>query len=134
MNLQAGKNNTANTAILNGILEAIEFTDFGPDSEYSYMPNVAACTIAYLDAYIDDFKAMLDTTDGIERTAGDTARCTGHDIWYTTQGHGVGFWEGVDRWTGAWAECDAYCKANRLADAYVGDDGGVYISGCENKK
>jgi hypothetical protein len=134
MNLQAGKNNTANTAILNGILAAIEFTDFGPDSDYSYMPNVADCTTAYLDAYIDGFTAMLDTTDGIERTTGDTDSCLGHDIWYTTQGHGVGFWEGDDRWTGAWVECNAYCKAKSLGDAYVGDDGLLYISGCEDKK
>jgi hypothetical protein len=135
MNLQAGKNNTANTKILDGILEAIDFTDFGPDSEYSYMPNVADCTIAYLDAYIDGFKAMLDNTAGIERKDGyDTDSCIGHDIWLTTQAHGAGFWEGASRWTGAWAECDAYCKANRLGDAYVGDNGLLYISGCETSK
>jgi hypothetical protein len=132
MNLQAGKNNTA---ILNGIFDAIEFTDFGPDRDYSYMPNVADCTIAYLDAYINGLTAMLETTDGIERKDGyDTDESLGQDIWLTTQGHGAGFFDGTPRWTGAWRECDDYCTTHRLGDAYVGNDGLLYITGSENKK
>ncbi len=59
------------------------------------------------------------------RSDWDLWECLGHDLWLTSAGHGVGFWDrGLgelgDRLTKA---CGQYKK-----DAYLGDDCFVYLS------
>lgn len=54
----------------------------------------------------------------------------GHDFWLTRNHHGAGFWDGD------WAEPDATTLTDASdkmgeIDLYVGDDGKVYASGCE---
>jgi hypothetical protein len=56
----------------------------------------------------------------------------GHDFWLTRNGHGCGFWDGD------WDEPDATTltdASNAMGgvDLYVGDDGVVYASGCEER-
>lgn len=51
----------------------------------------------------------------------------GRDFWYTRNGHGCGFWDGD------WPEpsasyLDQAARGFRSLDAYLGDDGRVYLS------
>jgi len=51
----------------------------------------------------------------------------GRDFWYTRNGHGCGFWDGD--WPEPWADdLDKAAKAFGEVDAYLGDDGKVYVS------
>lgn len=51
----------------------------------------------------------------------------GHDFWLTRNGHGAGFWDGD--WPEPYAsKLDAAAKAAGSLDAYLGDDGKVYVS------
>lgn len=51
----------------------------------------------------------------------------GRDFWYTRNGHGCGFWDGDWPEPHASALTDA-AKSFRQVDAYLGDDGRVYLS------
>lgn len=58
-----------------------------------------------------------DTWDGM----------AGRDFWYTRNGHGCGFWDGD--WPEPYASTlTAACKGFGEVDAYLGDDGKVYLS------
>ena len=51
----------------------------------------------------------------------------GRDFWYTRNGHGCGFWDGD--WPEPWADdLTQAAKAFGEVDAYLGDDGKVYLS------
>ena len=53
----------------------------------------------------------------------------GRDLWYTRNGHGVGFWDRDDDVYGPHA--DALCEVARAmgsVDLYRGDDGKLYLS------
>lgn len=51
----------------------------------------------------------------------------GHDFWLTRNGHGTGFWDGDWTEPAATYLTDA-AKAFGECDAYVGDDGLIYLS------
>ena len=54
--------------------------------------------------------------------------CIGHDLWLTSQGHGVGFW---DRGLGELGEkLTEACQVRPYAyrDAYIGEDSLIYLS------
>jgi hypothetical protein len=57
----------------------------------------------------------------------ETARDLGRDFWFTRNGHGVGFWD--KDWPEPWATtlADAAQSFGEV-DAYLGDDGKVYLS------
>lgn len=128
-------------AIVDGILGAIQYTwpedDEESEGEYDRAQEAALSppAEAVIRSYVDRFVEMLKAIEApdelvIERNSGqwDTSGCLGNDIWYTTQGHGVGFWEGADRWTGRWRECDQFCKVNHLNEPYLGDDNLIHLS------
>lgn len=61
-------------------------------------------------------------------------RLAGRDFWLTRNGHGAGFWDGS--WQEkfdeehTWGELlSAACKSFRSCDAYIGDDGLIYVHG-----
>ena len=82
---------------------------------------------------VEYFKSHYDAiADGPGGTEWSQYGMAGHDFWLTRNGHGAGFWDGD------WAEPDA----TTLTDAsqamgeiylYVGDDGLIYASGCEEQ-
>lgn len=127
-------------AIVDGILEAIRFTwpqdDDDCEGEYERAQDaqLSDAAEATVQEYVDRFVEMLKAIESpnklvIERTEGwDTSDCLGNDIWFTTQGHGVGFWEGSDRWTGHWRECNEHCETHKLGEAYLGDDGFIHLA------
>lgn len=127
-------------AIVDGIVEVIKFTwpeddeenegEYDRAQEAELSPAAEATIRSYVDRFIEMLKA-IEAPDElvIERNSvqWDTSGCLGNDIWYTTQGHGVGFWEGENRWIGHWKECDDFCKTNRLGNEYLGEDGLIYL-------
>lgn len=70
-------------------------------------------------------QALFDAYESDAPRAGP--RAAGMDFWYTRNGHGCGFWDGD--WPEPYASqlTDA-SKAFRSLDAYLGDDGKVYLS------
>jgi hypothetical protein len=127
-------------AIVSGVLAAIQFTwpedDEDNEGEYDRAQDaeLSPDAEAFLRSYVDRFVEMLKAIDSpdelvIDRNSHrwDTSECLGNDLWYTTQGHGVGFWGGEYRWLGHWKECDEFCKANRIPEAYLSDDGFIQL-------
>lgn len=122
-----------NTLILdtvtNAYLEACAFTDFGPDSDIPSDADFAPETIQKArrdcQAFIEQAGEMaLDYLQSGLRTWD----AFGHDFWLTRNHHGVGFW---DRGLGELGEkltTLAQSKAFNDAEAYLGDDGLVYIA------
>jgi hypothetical protein len=109
-------------AIEDGIIEAIDFTDSEELEGSDFSPEALVKIRNYATAFVAAFDGQ-----SIERLSNyNTANCMGNDVWFTTQGHGVGFWE-TDRYVGASDWCDQYCKAHRLGEAYKGDDNLVYL-------
>lgn len=112
--------------IIDGIKEAIAFTD---SDELGDFDGFADETEIKLATWVSKF--LLTNGDRLipqRNSRHSTPGCIGNDVWYTTQGHGCGFWE-TDRYTDeSWASwANTYCKAHRLGDAYKGDDGLIYL-------
>ena len=120
-------------AFVRGYVEALFFTS---DEELgaATFDDIAPDTLAQIVADCDAFLAALPV-DAFGRTwldlaadyapAGYDLEQAGHDFWFTRNGHGVGFW---DRGLGAVG--DKLSDAARAAgegDAYLGDDGRVYL-------
>ena len=52
----------------------------------------------------------------------------GHNIWYTRNGHGVGFWDTMEFEKEIGEKMTKACKDLGEVDSYVGDDGQIYLS------
>lgn len=68
------------------------------------------------NSFYDRAGALLDEWDDEQ---------AGHDYWLTRNGHGAGFW---DRGKDAGAALTELAHADGTCDAYVGDDGKIYLS------
>jgi hypothetical protein len=67
--------------------------------------------------FLDNLPVGGDVMDGTE---------LGHNFWLTRNGHGTGFW---DRGLGDIGnELSNLAKSYGTSDAYIGDDGKVYLS------
>jgi hypothetical protein len=98
-----------------GFIEAMDFTEreVGDNDEM-------VLSYGLLRACYKDCKMFLDASEGIESDGwGDVE--FGNDIWFTRNGHGVGFWDrgrpNSDRLTEV---CDGLF---REMEVYKGDDG-----------
>jgi hypothetical protein len=94
--------------------------DNGNSLDYLGLHDLAPDALDAIKADCAAFQA-----DHAERIAGRESEA-GHDFYLTRNGHGAGFWDGD------WPEPDAtiLTDASRPysgADAYVGDDGFVYV-------
>lgn len=93
------------------------------EEELSAYPDARWAPSAESDALIEvaDF---LTRAEGL--LDGLTEAAIGHDLWLTRNGHGTGFW---DRDLGEQGERLAnIAQAMGSQDAYVGDDGLIYLS------
>lgn len=116
-----------------GYVEAAFFTngDCGDDDEFciadrdaeSLHPSAVAAIRDYCAKFEQDAAALLKQAYARDYDATQAGR----DLWFTANGHGVGYW---DR-----DELEAAGLGDRLADAaqgfgesslYIGDDGAVY--------
>ena len=78
---------TPNERFTAAYLEALYFTDCGPDSDY---PPDAELTPEY------KLRAELDCRrffNVYRELIGDNIEQAGHDFWFTRNGHGAGFWD-----------------------------------------
>lgn len=110
-------------------LESLEGLDLAPVTEQNLR--------AHCDKWIAENAALLaihaDVRDLTQASDGASVwELAGHDFWLTCAGHGVGFW---DRGLGALGDhltkaCEQF---ENMYDAYVGDDGLVYVSGMESE-
>lgn len=55
----------------------------------------------------------------------ETAANAGHDLWYTQNGHGCGYWEENERPCAHNLDC-AVKDETQVVDLYIGDDGMIY--------
>jgi hypothetical protein len=112
-------------AVTSAYLEACSFTDLGPDSdipsESEFAPETIQKARSDCRAFIEQAGAL-----GLEYIAsGQTWDSFGHDIWFTRNGHGVGFW---DRGLGDLGDkLTALSKGFGEVWSYQGDDGLIYI-------
>ena len=103
-----------------GYVEALFFTSEDELGTAAFS-DLAPRTLARIIRDCTAFRAAAGPLiDGEEERAG-------RDFWFTRNGHGVGFWE-----AGRWPE-PAADTLDRLArvggvDAYLGDDGKVYMA------
>lgn len=113
--------------VTNAYLEACSFTDFGPDgdipSDADFAPETIQKARSDCQAFIEQAGEL--TLDYLQSGL-RTWDALGHDIWFTRNRHGVGFW---DRGLGDLGE-----KLTSLSHSmgevwsYLGDDGLVYIA------
>lgn len=98
------------------------------DYEFSDAAQTKAWGIcaAFYDRYTTDVNAYAGTYQPSDGS--DTYECAGHDLWLTSAGHGVGFW---DRGLGGLGErlskACGYFTDFPPRDLYIGDDNLVYI-------
>lgn len=120
-------------AFTQGYIEAAFFTETGTgddaerDLEHATIAELAPDALATIVADCAAWQAANAALLEEAYARGYTPEQAGQDLWYTSNGHGVGFW---DR-----AALDAGSLGNRLSDAcrggeshlYRGDDGLVHI-------
>jgi hypothetical protein len=112
-----------------GFVEAMFFTSTGPDDEVqdANVNELSDCSLAKIKAICAAFEA----TNGYKSYVSDDEyqgddETTGRDLWYTSQGHGCGFWDGD--YTAPHE--DALAEAAKdVGEKYLyrGDDGLLYL-------
>lgn len=82
-----------------------------------------------LETILADCAAFQESYGPMWADGGASDEQAGHDFWLTRNRHGAGFWDRPDDFYGEHAETltDA-AHAYGEVDAYVGDDGKVYLS------
>jgi len=105
-------------------LEAVAFTDTGEDGQPEAGAEFSSEAIAR--ATDDCIRFAREYSDTV--TEYDPQQVA-HDLWFSRNGHGVGFWEGEDR---GYSEADAVALqagAEAMGECWVaaGDDGLIYI-------
>lgn len=94
------------------------------DSNYD-CSDIAEESSKAAEAEIADFLSLCER-EGLNPLAEMSAEQFGHDFWLTRNGHGAGFW---DRGLGELGkELTKWAKTFGSSDAYVGDDGKIYLT------
>jgi len=119
-------------AIISGYIDAIEWTEYGPDSEFTEGAQFSGELIKKAESDCEAFynlfkpclsRAMVNSTEY-------TWKGVGHDLWLTRNGHGAGFW---GRKLGSFGGYDIgdclseACKMSGESYLYEGDDGLLYL-------
>lgn len=120
-------------AIISGYLDAIDWTECGPDSEFTecaqFSDDVKERAEEVCTAFYNLLKPCLSRA--MVNAPEYTWQGVGHDIWLTRNGHGVGFF---DRKLGSFGgynigNClSEACKMLGEAYLYEGDDGLLYLA------
>ena len=114
---------TYSQRILNGYLDAIEFTDCGPDDTEKQDADWSGDLFDVARSQVTEFVMRTPS----QMLHGLSPEQIGHDLWLTRNGHGVGFW---DRGLGAQGDSlTAICEALGEVWSYVGDDDQLHITG-----
>jgi len=115
-----------------GYVEAMFFTSTGDDGEAfaEGFADLAPETLARIIADCAKFQegsAWLRAVNAAKGYDFPGEADAGRDFWFTRNGHGCGFWDGDWPEPHATALTDA-ARAFGEVDAYLGDDGKVYLS------
>lgn len=129
-------------AFTQGFVEAAFFTDTGSDNEEeglgegSCVSEIALESRAWIVQHcaawqsLPDVAALLDQAYSLP---GYDATMAGRDFWFTSNGHGVGFWDRRELQAGGLGDkLSALCgwrAKNRFGEVgmYRGDDGLIYF-------
>jgi hypothetical protein len=108
--------------ILPGYLEACAWAESGDEgcSLGENAPDFSEPAKAYALERCGSFLHDNPDVEGLDPEQ------VGHDLWLTSQGHGVGFW---DRGLGERGHRLTKRAKLESTDAYVGDDGLIHLSG-----
>lgn len=111
-----------------GYIEAIYFTETGdseqPDSEIEMSAEAIATAVAACTEFQTANAGIL--AEAYARIGYDETRA-GHDLWYTRNGHGVGYWSRDELEDGDLGErLSEAAKLAGVCDVYEGDDGLLY--------
>ena len=119
------------TDIIQGYFDALHFVMGSPDFEAydGVSPSLSIAAVALCERFYRANEADIEEGDDNSEFGRYGISQLGHDLYMTTQGHGVGFWEndyprseGFDDWVTA--------NADNRDSEYVGDDSLLYsISG-----
>lgn len=113
--------------------EAMVFADFGdtengqPSDDAEFSPEAFAAIRKVAEDFLERFEKRIEHLHWME------IRPIGHDLWYSRNGHGTGFWDRFDEYERSGLpkelvqEMDEYAKALGECHPYVGDDGLVYL-------
>jgi hypothetical protein len=120
------------SAMVRGYLETCEFTDGHDDPEWEAAERFSEEAIAYATVLCQKFE--LENSELIEAAegAGHNKWQIGSDLWYTRNGHGVGFWDRDNlkvpyrSSTIGEALSDAASRYNS-SDSYAGDDKKIHF-------
>lgn len=123
-------------AFTQGYIEAMFFTNTGSsddeDLEDASFEDLTQETLEHIRAECRRFKSLyaIYLEQAYER--GYEPVQAGRDLWFTRNGHGVGFWDRKElEEDGLWETLSALCgwrTAWPERDLYRGDDGKVYLS------
>lgn len=122
-------------AFTQGYVEAMFFTDTGyPENEELEHATVAELAPRELEAIKATCAAFQERAEGLLELAyereGYDEEAAGRDLWYTRNGHGVGFWDReVLDCGGLGEQLTAACGFRTDfdgVDLYRGDDGLIY--------
>lgn len=113
-----------NDELVNAYLDTVVFTDFGSDSDIPADARFSPLAIA--EAHRDARNFFNANKDLLGDNTADSMM---HDLWFTRNGHGVGFWDRPEKWGEENAKILTRC-AECVGElwTYVGDDGLVYFS------
>lgn len=113
-----------------GYLEALFFTDCGPDSDDlkdATFADMASHTVAYIVKDCETWQATNAALLALAYERDYDAEQAGRDYWFTRNGHGVGFWDrealNIDDLGDKLSDACRYHAVN----VYRGDDGRVYV-------
>lgn len=118
--------NINHQTIADGYLEALRFTECHSDNPEMQGGDFSPELIEHADR---EARAIIDAF-GLSLLKGTAAggEQIGHDLWFTRNGHGVGFWDREDIYGPITAEhLTLYAQACGEVWPYVGDDGLIYI-------
>lgn len=114
--------------MIDAYLEAVRFTEMGPDSEFEGDEEFGLSAIN--DVRVDIEKFLTDNRELIEDydysyPGYTSAQCMAHDIWFSRNHHGVGFW---DRGLGALG-IKLHEAATRLGENHIyrGENNLIYF-------
>ena len=113
--------------ILKGFFEAIFFTDgeeLGENvSKESFSAEAALKIANIVDEFIAKAVDLIPQAQALDNEGYDLGRI-GNDLWFTMNGHGVGFW---DRGFGDVGQAlTDICDEIGELSVYIGDDGLIY--------
>lgn len=106
-------------------IECIYFTDTG-DSEVEMSAEAITTAVEDCAAFQTSNAALL--AEAYDRVGYDETRA-GHDLWYTRNSHGVGYWCRDELDDGELGErLSAAAKLMGTCDTYYGDDGLLHLA------